>query len=1109
MKKRRITAGIMTAAMLFSALPVMNVAAEDTELVNDTFEEGFGTWKARTSGSTELSLSDKYANSGTKSLSVTGRTVSWNGAGASMIGTMYAGKQYTLSVAVLYDDESVGGQNQQFNLQCLYTDANGKENYKYISSVNAKAGEWSVINGTYTVPEDAKNIVVYVEAATLSDFYMDDFTVKGEKVEKSDAADGFSDNFDDGTVMEWQGRGSQTTLEVSDKYAHSGTYSLYTDGRQQLWNGATCNKALVLEAGGYYKFGCYVLYDGDEYTDTQKFSINLQYDLNGKENYYTIYTETANKGEWTYVGTECTIPEGASNMYIYVQTAYKPDSAVTSQDLMGFYLDDVTGERLPDPAIQEDISSLKEIYADDFKIGCAVASAEFTQGATKDLILKHYNSVTIGNELKPEAVLDQSATLAYMDANGGDQTNPQISLKQAAAMLKFCEDNNLDLRGHVLVWHSQTPDWFFKENYDASADFVSPEIMDKRMENYIKNVMNAIKTEYPKLNVYSWDVVNEAASDSGTIRNAGAYSQNDGSSGWVSVYGDQSYIKKAFTYARKYAPEGCKLFYNDYNEYSENKLKYIQSDILKDLIDAKLIDGMGMQSHIGMSSPSIAQYEAALRSYAAMGLEIQVTELDVSLRSNADEDLLALAERYRQCFEMYKRVKADGVNLSAVILWGITDSTSWIGGYPLLFDKDYQAKAAYYAVADTSAEVQTIKTARTYLCDTSETGLELALEAQAENQIGSAGTFKVVQQISDKKAIFNVIINAKKAGTATIMVGSFPITFDVNAGKNTFVVEADRTSNTAMLKINGKASTMKDVVIKDNPQAGDTERFDISLNGENWNSLGELSESTNGKLLYAEIPAMAEAIQGTPAIDGKIDDIWKTAKAINIDTYSMGSGAAGTAKILWDNKNIYVLAEVKDPVLSKASNNSYEQDTVEIFLDENNHKSTAYEADDIQVRTNFDNEKTVTDGLSADRFTSATAKTADGYLVEFAIPSTLGGFKTNQIVGFDAQINDDGTGDGKRTSIANWFDLSGMGYTDVSGLGLLKLAGEESSLLGDADLSGKIDILDVITVNKAILSKESLSAQQLTNADVNRNQKPDAADSLMIMKYIVGLVTEF
>ena len=743
MKFKKSGSVLLSAALALSCAPLsMSAYAAPVELVNNTFEESFGTWKARTSGSTEIKLTDEQAHTGKKSLGITGRTVNWNGAGASMIGIMYPDRQYSLSVAVYYDDE-VGGQSQQFNLQCLYTDKDGKENYKYISSVNAQKGQWAEIKGNYTVPSDASNIVIYVEAATLSDFYMDDFTVNGEKIEKDSSADGFSDDFDDGTKMSWQTRGSNTTLEVTDKYSHSGKYSLYTDGRKQLWNGATCNKTLVLEAGGYYRFGCYVMYEGDKWTDTQKFSINLQYDLDGKENYYTIYTETANKGEWTYVGTECTIPEGASNIYVYVQTAYKPEASVTEQDLMGFYLDDVTGERLPDPAIQEDIASLKDVYKDYFRIGCAVAGSEFTQSATKDLILKHYNSVTIGNELKPEAVLDQAATIEYMNSNGGDQTNPQVSLKQAAAMLKFCEDNNLDLRGHVLVWHSQTPDWFFKENYDADADFVSPEIMDKRMENYIKNVMNAIKTEYPNLNVYSWDVVNEAASDSGTMRNAGAYSQGDGSSGWVSVYGDQSYIKKAFRYARKYAPQGCKLFYNDYNEYSDSKLKYIKSEILQPLVDEKLIDGMGMQSHIGMSSPSISQYENALREYSDMGLEIQITELDVSLRSNTDEDLLSLAERYRQCFEMYKRVKDDGVNLSAVVLWGITDSTSWIGGYPLLFDKDYQAKDAYYSVIDTDAEVQTIKSVPAYMLSSAGSTNTSVFEGAVVNQVGDKGSFQV------------------------------------------------------------------------------------------------------------------------------------------------------------------------------------------------------------------------------------------------------------------------------------------------------------------------------------------------------------------------------
>ena len=1093
MKIKKITAALLSAAMVTAAVPpVAFVSAETEQLVYNDFESDFGTWKARTSGSTEITLSDAQSYTGAKSLSVTGRTVSWNGAGASMIGVMYPDKQYDLSVAVYYDDEEVGGQNQQFNLQCLYTDADGTERYKYISSTNAQCGSWSVINGTYTVPSDASNIVVYVEAATLSDFYMDDFSVNGEKVENTDSEDGFSDNFDDGTKMNWQTRGSNTTLEVSTKYAHSGEYSIYTDGRQQLWNGATCNKTLNLTPGGYYSFGCYVLYDGENWTDTQKFSINLQYDLDGKENYYTIATESANKGEWTYVGTECTIPEGAANIYVYVQTAYKPDASVTEQDLMGFYLDDVTGTRLPDPAIQSDITSLKDAYADYFKMGCAVTASELSQGATRDLILKHYDRVTVGNELKPESLLDQSATIAYMNANGGDQTNPQVNLKQAASILSFCEENGIEVRGHVLVWHSQTPDWFFKENYDASADFVSPEIMDQRLENYIKNVMAAIKAQYPDLKFYAWDVVNEAASDSGTIRNAGAYSQNDGSSGWVSVYGDQSYIKKAFTYAREYAPEGCKLFYNDYNEYSEAKLKYIQSEILQPLVDADLIDGMGMQSHIGMSSPSIDQYESAMRSYAAMGLEVQVTELDISLRSNTTEDLLALAERYRQVFEMYKRVKDDGIDLSTVILWGITDSTSWIGGYPLLFDKDYQAKDAFYAVIDTDAEVQTIKSIPAYILSSAFSTNTSIFEGAVVNEVGDKGTFQVAYDTNGGYLSF--LVKGAKGAEVTIM----------GEGLKTTTSNLPNGSIEVMKKYDGELNE------------GDSVRFDVVIDGVAWNAQNYDADNTDtsvyGKLTLKKRPSIAEAAKGTPVIDGTIDDIWADAPYIDINNYSMGSGATGTAKILWDKNYIYVLAEVNDPVLSKASNNSYEQDTVEVFLDENNHKSTSYESDDIQVRTNYDGEKTVTDGRSTDDFISSAAKTANGYLVEFAIPSTLGGFKADQIVGFDAQVNDDGTGDGKRTSIANWFDLTGMGYTDVSGLGLLRLVGDGSKDIVYGDANGD----DEVTVADATLVMQSLANPDIYALDSDQRERSDvsggsdgvtSADALAIQQYLSGLIT--
>ena len=132
-------------------------------------------------------------------------------------------------------------------------------------------------------------------------------------------------------------------------------------------------------------------------------------------------------------------------------------------------------------------------------------------------------------------------------------------------------------------------------------------------------------------------------------RDPGSNNEVSGQSAWVKVYGDQSYIQLAFQFARQYAPEGCKLFYNDYNEYSPAKRAYIISDILTPLIDAGLIDGMGMQSHISESYPSIDLYRESIQQYADLGLEIQITELDISEKSNEYADQLTLAQALSGC----------------------------------------------------------------------------------------------------------------------------------------------------------------------------------------------------------------------------------------------------------------------------------------------------------------------------------------------------------------------------------------------------------------------------------------------------------------------------
>ena len=1144
-------AAVAAGALAISSLSLSGMvgSAAVEELMNDTFESGYGAWKGVGSS---LSLSTEQSHGGGTSLYCYDRTASWGAPRCSLTGVVAAGQSYEISASAMYE----GSGQQNMAIKMIYTDANGTDHYDQVATAQATAGQWVEMKGNYTVPNGATGMILYVEmpgANTDQTYYIDDVVIKGEKTEIQ-LDDKFESDFDNNTTQNWNGRGS-AKVELSTKYAHSGTTSLYVSGRTQLWNGATRSAADIMEAGGYYKVGTYVLYDGDQYTDTQKFSINLQYDLNGKENYYTIATETANKGEWKYVGSEFTVPEGATNFYIYVQTGYT--SAPKEQDLMDFYMDDAVGEHLPDPAIQDDIASLKDAYSDYFKIGCACAGSEFAQGATKDLIKKHYNSLTLGNELKPDSVLDQALSQKYV-AETGDDTMPQISLNEADEMLKFAGENKIPVRGHVLVWHSQTPDWFFKENFDPNGAWVSKDKMTQRLENYIKTVMETLKKDYPDVEFYAWDVVNEAASDAGTIRDAGSNNEVNGQSAWVKVYGDQSYIPLAFEFAKKYAPAGCKLFYNDYNEYSPNKQAYIISDILKPLVEKNLIDGVGMQSHISMSYPTIDLYKSAMQQYADLGLEIQVTELDVSEKSNEYADQLALAQRYQDVFKMYKEMKDSGVNLSAVVIWGITDSTSWIGGYPLLFDKDYQAKPSYYAVIDTDSEVEKLQTMAAYRYDGTDADLERALEIGTAQYLNNGTTyFKAAW--SDKGMVVRVY-NPVRSDDITIEGCDAYVSQVFLYGSTTnqkgdfiwngFVGENDAYVD-AYAMIPGQELTGK---------VGDTVYLDVSSDAAGWNDTEYAQNNylarTTGKTLdtlptcgivtLAEQPKYAEATKTeTPiTIDGDIDAAWADANTIDVNTYSMGNGATAVSKMLWDENYLYVLTEVTDPVLSVASANAYEQDTVEVFFDENNHKTSSYESDDIQCRINYENDKTVTDGRSTDAFLSGTKKTDKGYIVEVAIPYTIGSFHADQIVGFDVQVNDDGTGDGKRTSIANWNDLTGQGYINTSGFGVLKLVGDgtivttvtttttdpttstttttttasspvtsdtteplpSDLLFGDVNLDGKVNLTDAVLLNKAVADVVDLSEKAQKNADCKMDGEVNGNDAITLLQFLTHII---
>lgn len=339
---------------------------------------------------------------------------------------------------------------------------------------------------------------------------------------------------------------------------------------------------------------------------------------------------------------------------------------------------------------------LTEAFQNDFSVGAAINMGVINNEEQLEHITENYNSITMGNEMKPESLLDWQATAESEDGM------PEIKTENLDKILKTAQEKNIPVRGHCLVWHSQTPSWFFSKDYEPSNGLADKEEMRQRMEVYIKKVLTYCQENYPGV-VYAWDVVNEGMSDDG------GYRMDDSS--WYATYGDESYIIDAFTFARKYADKDVKLFYNDYNEYTVMKRDLIV-ELLKELREKGLVDGMGMQSHWDMEYPGVSMVTDALEVYGQIeGLEIHLTEIDMHNTDNSEEGLKKQAERYKMFFESILRADRTGVaNITNVTFWGMTDEDSWLSGfkgetsYPLLFDAEFEKKPCYDSILKTAKQ---------------------------------------------------------------------------------------------------------------------------------------------------------------------------------------------------------------------------------------------------------------------------------------------------------------------------------------------------------------------------------------------------------------------
>lgn len=363
-------------------------------------------------------------------------------------------------------------------------------------------------------------------------------------------------------------------------------------------------------------------------------------------------------------------------------------------------------------AARQNTPTLKEAYQDAFLMGTAVNEeiVAGTDAAARDIVIRQFNSITAENVLKTEPINPQPGVYEFGPAD---------------AFVEFGERHGMFIVGHTLVWHNQTPAWFFQ---DEHGDPNTPEAQIERMRRHIEIVAGRYVGR-----VHAWDVVNEV------IDNDGSYRPTT----WVTSVGDgDELVKHAFRFASEYAPD-AELYYNDFNAWRPAKRNGIVRMVRMLQAEGIRIDGIGMQGHWGLNYPKAEYIEAAIDSFAALGVKVMITELDVDVLPLTREGQIIgtvmshpqfqleefeefldpyaaglpaavqreLAERYAELFRIFYR-KRDKID--RVTLWGVHDEMSWKNdypvpgrtNYPLLFGRDMQPKPAFDAVVAVPEDVR-------------------------------------------------------------------------------------------------------------------------------------------------------------------------------------------------------------------------------------------------------------------------------------------------------------------------------------------------------------------------------------------------------------------
>ena len=386
----------------------------------------------------------------------------------------------------------------------------------------------------------------------------------------------------------------------------------------------------------------------------------------------------------------------------------------------------------------KDGSSLKQAYGDVFgKVGNVLNWYQMTNKGCLNFISSQHNSITMENEMKPQNVLngelEDSNPAGYVDTSQftysyKDTKYPKLNMDSLDDCIELAYKNGLKMRYHVFVWHKQTPQWFFKENYNKSGKYVTPEVMNGRLEYLVRNVMTHIYSYQNAEGVYvgrevidNWDMANEYLHNYDDENGVRSY--------WDDVYYPDYeyskdrhsgiltpvYIKQAFAIGHSILEDfnltdKVSLMYNDYNTYlvADQIVKMIQYFNTKDEINPKgevICDGVGMQTHLDLGYPTIESIGTnAIDKFKAAGFEIQMTEMDMTDKRQTEQTQEKQITNWYNLMMLLLTEKDSGAKITGIVWWGPSDNHSWRSeGVPLLFSDYWKAKEHYFKVIDSAS----------------------------------------------------------------------------------------------------------------------------------------------------------------------------------------------------------------------------------------------------------------------------------------------------------------------------------------------------------------------------------------------------------------------